>query len=259
MTDDTSHLDNDREIIRNGAKKIQGVFSRQSVGRGSDTSQRKTIEKVYWSVMERDDGNFVIKPLNSEFVPIGVRQIVSRNEFLAEFSPEPEFYVNKVYPAMEAMARSEDSRSSGSDSDVEQKRTAAVDEDNVRASFGLGLTYLDEGEQQKAQDLFDRLAQLKAPFQKEHKHLFNDFGINMRKNQMFDQALQYYKRAEMLVQDDEHLFHNIARCYYEKGDVEECKRYLKKSLRVNPLLEESQLFWEYLKEQGIVGRNEIPG
>ena len=60
----------------------------------------------------------------------------------------------------------------------------------------------------------------------------------------------YDLRAAELVDDDEHLFHNIARCYYDKGDVEECKRYLKKSLSVNPDFKESRLFWEYLKKQG---------
>jgi tetratricopeptide (TPR) repeat protein len=99
---------------------------------------------------------------------------------------------------------------------------------------------------------------LEAAFEEEHKHLFNDFGINMRKNKMYDQALQYYLRAEELVRNDEHLFHNIARCYFEKGNVEACKEYLLKSFAVNPNLEASRQFWVYLKGKGYVKDGEGP-
>ncbi len=110
----------------------------------------------------------------------------------------------------------------------------------------------------KANDIFERIVGLEAAFEEEHKHLFNDFGINMRKNKMYEQALQYYLRAEELVTNDEHLFHNIARCFYEKGDIKGCKKYVAKSLRVNPNLKESKMFWAFLKSKGHVAEGEDP-
>lgn len=248
-----------QEIVRDGAEKIKGVFSTQSVAKvGTGTTQRRTIQKTYWSGEESDDGGVQIQPLNRNYIPSGPKRTVSRDEFLSKFNPEPEFYVTTVFPAIkqvdEAVVRGEKHRDRGAaySAEFEFKQATDLDEEHVRANFGLGLTYLDRGDQLKANDIFERIVGLEAAFEEEHKHLFNDFGINMRKNRMYDQALQYYLRAEELVDDDEHLFHNIARCYFEKGDVNGCKKYLLRSLKVNPSLKESKMFWAYLKSQGQV-------
>jgi tetratricopeptide (TPR) repeat protein len=254
-----------REIVRDGAEKIKGVFSTQSVSRvGTGTTQRRTIQKTYWSGEELEDGSIAVQPLNRNYVPSGPRRTLSRDEFLTKFNPEPEFYLSTVYPAIremdEAVVRGEKHRERGAaySAEFEFKRATAIDEENVRANFGLGLTYLDRGDQVKANDIFERIVGLEAAFEPDHKHLFNDFGINMRKNKMYEQALQYYLRAEELVADDEHLFHNIARCFYEKGDIEGCKKYLRKSLEVNPELKESRMFWAFLKSEGHVDKGEGP-
>lgn len=246
----------DHDVVRDGIGRIQGVFSSQSrIKAGSGATQVRGTRKIYWSAFELDDGRIEIQPLNRHYIPAGPKDIVNHDEFLVKFSPEPEFYMSTVYPAMqenESEMRGERNRESDMPFNTQFKPGTAskVDEGNVRANFGLGLTYLDRGDQNKARDIFSRIVELDAAFEEEHKHLFNDFGINMRKNKMFDEALKYYLRAAELVTDDEHLFHNIARCYYEMGDVQGCKEYLRKSLAVNPRLRESQLFWDYLKKKG---------
>jgi tetratricopeptide (TPR) repeat protein len=253
------------EIVRDGAERIKGVFSTQTVARvGTGTTQRKTIQKTYWDAEELESGEISVQPLNRNYVPSGPRRSVAREDFLTKFNPEPEFYVSTVYPAMKeldgAIVRGEKHRERGAaySAEFEFKRAMDIDEENVRANFGLGLTYLDRGDQAKANDIFERLVDLDAAFDAEHKHLFNDFGINMRKNRMYDQALKYYLRAEQLVQNDEHLYHNIARCYFEKGNIEGCRKYLLKSLELNPGLEASLKFWAFLQEKGYVGKDEGP-
>ncbi|WP_243547112.1 tetratricopeptide repeat protein [Pseudodesulfovibrio tunisiensis] len=250
------------EVVGLGREKIKGVFSTQSVAKvGTGTTQRRTIQKTYWSVEELPGDKVSVQPLNRNYVPSGPRRDIPKDEFLSKFNPEPEFYMTTVFPAIremdDAVVRGEKNRERGAaySAEFEFKRATSIDEENVRANFGLGLTYLDRGDQVKANDIFERLVTLEAAFQSEHKHLFNDFGINMRKNRMYDQALKYYLRAEELVQNDEHLFHNIARCYFEKGDIANCRKYLKKSLEVNPELKESKLFLEYLRKQGHLGPN----
>ncbi|MDD3313734.1 MAG: hypothetical protein PHP91_16510, partial [Pseudodesulfovibrio sp.] len=80
-----------REVVRDGAEKIKGVFSTQSVSRvGTGTTQRRTIQKTYWSGGELDDGRFEVQPLNCNYVPSGPKQVVEREEFLSKFNPEPE-------------------------------------------------------------------------------------------------------------------------------------------------------------------------
>jgi tetratricopeptide (TPR) repeat protein len=265
MDEQGQGAENRHEIVRDGAEKIKGIFSTQTVAKvGTGTTQRKTIQKTYWDAEELDTGEISVQPLNRNYVPSGPKRSIPRDDFLTKFNPEPEFYVSTVYPAIKemdgAIVRGEQHRERGAaySAEFEYKQAMAIDEENVRANFGLGLTYLDRGDQAKANDIFERLVGLEAAFDIEHKHLFNDFGINMRKNKMYDQALQYYLRAEQLVQNDEHLFHNIARCYFEKGNIEGCKKYLLKSLEVNPSLEASLKFWAFLKDKGYVGKDEGP-
>ena len=252
-----------REVVRDGAEKIKGIFSTQSVNKvGTGTTQRRTIQKTYWCCEELEDARIEVQPLNCNYVPSGPKQAIDRETFLAQYNPEPEFYMSTVFPAMkeldDTIVRGEELRKRGAaySAEFEFKRATSVDEENVRANFGLGLTYLDRGDQAKANDIFERLVGLDAAFEEEHKHLFNDFGINMRKNKMYEQALEYYLRAEQLVKNDEHLLHNIARCYWEKGNVKGCKEYLKKSLQVNPNLKESRQFWDFLKTKGHIGADE---
>lgn len=261
MTQQAGVQDDAKRIEGLGEEKIKGVFSTQSVVKvGTGTTQRKTIQKTFWFCEEDEEGSVQVQPLNVNYIPSGPKREVTREDFLAKFNPEPEFYVSTVFPKLqelnETIVRGEKHRARGAaySAEFEFKQATNIDEDNVRANFGLGLTYLDRGEQTKANDIFKRLVNLEAAFEGEHKHLFNDFGINLRKNSMYDQALEYYLRAEGLVEDDENLFHNIGRVYYEKGDLEKCIEYLKKSLAVNPRMEESIMFMDYLRKQG-----RIPG
>jgi tetratricopeptide (TPR) repeat protein len=198
--------------------RIKGVFSTQSIQRvGTGTTTRKTIQKMYWFVEERDDKLLDIQPLNRNYIPTGPKRKVTMEELLEKFAPEPEFYVSTVYPKMRELnmtiVKGENHRRKGEvfSAELEFGQALAVDEENVRANFGLGLTYLDRGEANKAQDIFERLVNLDAAFDQEHKHLFNEFGINLRKNKMLDQALDYYRRAENLSEADENLHYNIAR------------------------------------------------
>jgi tetratricopeptide (TPR) repeat protein len=236
---------------------IKGVFSTQSVAKvGTGSTTRRTIQKTYWSVLEKDSGLVEVQPLNKNYVPSGPKREVDKEEFLAQFNPEPEFYFQTVAPRLRELEmtveRGEKNRSEGKtySAEFEFGTALSVDEEHVRANFGLGLTYLDRGEKNKANDIFERLVKLDAAFEPEHKHLFNDFGISMRKNGMLDQALDYYLRAAELAQDDEHLHHNIARAYFEKGDIENCLASLKRSLELNPDLAESLQFLKFLESKG---------
>jgi tetratricopeptide (TPR) repeat protein len=262
MSDQQSHSQGEAKPERGkvegvGRDKIKGVFSTQTVEKvGTGTTQRKAIQKTYWFCEEGKEDTIQVQPLNKNYVPSGPSRAVAKEEFLGKFNPEPEFYVQTVYPKMRELEntikRGEDHREAGRvySAELEFKEATNVDEENVRANFGLGLTYLDRGDAIKANDIFERLVNLEAAFDQEHKHLFNDFGINLRKNKMLEQALEYYHRAERLEGNDENLFHNIARVYYELGDLEHCVEYLKRSLQLNPGMEEGKLFMEFLKKNG---------
>ncbi len=240
--------------------KIKGVFSTQTIQKvGTGTTTRKTVKKTFWYVNEIEGDLVEIQPLNVNFIPSGSKKRIARADFLDKFSPEPEFYISNVYPKMkeldETIVKGEHHREKGESFSAEMEFGSAlnIDEENIRANFGLGLTYMDRGEDKKANDIFNRLVKLDAAFEPEHKHLFNEFGINLRKNKMFDQSTDYYQRAMELVQDDENLHYNIARVYFEKQDYKKCVMHLNEALKLNPELEEARKFIQYLKDKGMLG------
>jgi len=232
---------------------IKGLFSTQTVEKvGTGTTQRKTISKMFWFCVQGEDGQVGVQALNKNMVPAGPTTMVPLEDFLVRYNPEPEMYLKTVYPKMQELAssvsRAEESRQRGAlySAQFEYENALAVDEENVRANFGLGLTYVERGEAAKAQDILGRIVGLEAAFAPEHKHLFNEFGISLRKNRMVDQSVDYYTRALALSQTDENLHYNVARAYYDKGDMEKCREHLASARAINPDHEEVKKFLEFL-------------
>lgn len=255
--DDSMPTETSESIKR---EPIFGAFSSQTVAKvGTGTTSRKTIQKAYWFAEEGvgQDGNTAVfvQPLNNKNIPSGVKEEVPLSDFLARFSPELEFYQEQVFPQMKEMnsslKRAEEQRDQGALYSAQFEFQAALDfdENNVRANFGLGLTYMERGEPEKAGDIFQRVVGLDAAFSPEHKHLFNEFGINLRKSKLHDQAVEYYTRALEMTQDDENLYYNIARAYFERGDKDDCIANLRKALAIKPDFEEVKKFIEYLEKE----------
>lgn len=240
-------------------KKIEGVFSNQEVRKvGTGTTTRKTIQKSYWYATEQPEGDLELQPLNVNYVPSGPKKRVSMDEFIEKYSPEPEFYVSNVFPKIKevnkTIARADRHRQNKEyfSAEMEYGNALRVDEDNIRANFGLGITYLERGENSKAEDILGRLVKLEGAFEEEHKHLFNDFGINLRKNGMYDQSIAYYSRALELTTHDENLYYNVARAYLEKKDPDSALDHLLKGLEVNPLQETLLKFLMWMLGKGFV-------
>lgn len=187
-------------------------------------------------------------------MPSGPKTEVPRESFLRDYNPEPEFYLQKVYPRLreleETLGRAESAREEGRtySAEFEYDKALTIDVDNVRANFGLGLTYMERGDTLRADDIFQRVVHLDAAFHEEHKHLFNDFGISLRKSGLLDQAVTYYSRALEMAPDDENLHYNIARAYFEKGDAAECIRHLETCLAMNPRHKEAKSFCAYVRK-----------
>ena len=240
-------------------ERIRGVFSSQEVRKvGTGTTTRKTVQKVFWYVEEDSDGTIMVQPLNTNYVPTGLKRPVSMEELLEKYSPEPEFYVQSVFPRMREMDDALNNgdkfreKGEGFSAEYEYSNALKLDVENVRANFGIGLTYLARGETGKADNIFDRLVHLDAAFEEEHKHLFNDFGISLRKNKMYEQAVEYYSRALELTTADENLHINMARALLEKQDYPGCLEHLFAALRLSPENETVLKFLSWMDSNNLV-------
>ena len=238
--------------------EIRGVFSTQEIRKvGTGTTTRKSVHKSFWFVEQHGD-DIECQPLNTNYVPSGPKRHITMDELIAKFSPEPEFYMNSVYPKMQELQDTLEKGDKHREKDetfaaeLEYTRALKIDKENVQANFGIGLTYLERGDTEKAQNIFERLVNLEGAFEAEHKHLFNEFGINLRKNKMLDASVKYYQRALQLSAGDENLHMNLARVFLETKDINSCVNHLLDALKIAPRHESSLKFLGWMIQKNLV-------
>jgi tetratricopeptide (TPR) repeat protein len=232
---------------------LKCVFSSESVTRiGTGVTARKQSTKSFWYVEQKDSDRFDISRISPEFMPLAREKILTREELLAEYTPEVELYHQKVEPAIRAVqkivARADRHRGRGESfsAEMEYHNALKLDSENVRATFGLGLIYLERDEQNKSESVFRTLLRMEAAFEEEHKHLFNEFGISLRKNGLFNEAVEYYRRAKTICPTDEHLEFNLARAYYELDEYAGCLHALVDCLLIDARMAEAESMARHL-------------
>ncbi|MDO9082688.1 MAG: tetratricopeptide repeat protein [Humidesulfovibrio sp.] len=249
---------------KSAPERLSGVFSQRKTAKiGSGATARKTELLSYYYVEEREDGAMLVQALTASDVPFGPKTEITREELLANYLPEPQKTQAHSQAAMspqeldvlKAVARGDKFRKRGESftAEYEYSKALSLDERNVRANFGIGLCYIERGERDKAQEVFERVVKLDAAFEDEHKHLFNEFGISLRKSGMHAEAMDYYRRALDLSSEDENLHYNMARAAYDKGDPGLSLVYLKSCLALNPKHEEALQFVDFLKRKKASG------
>ncbi len=243
------------EISMEDSKGLRGVFStegKMTIGHG--TTKRKVKKQLYVFAEEQEDGRIALRPLNDKFLPAGNATTISKGELLKSYLPEPSMYVNKVFPILRTLSRTvakgEEHLRRGEtfSAEYEFKNALRLDENHIRATFGLGLSYLQQGDTRKGEIVFRRLVKLDGAFEKKHKHLFNEFGIQLRKGKLYPQALQYYFRAYRLSRQDENLLYNIARTLCETNRLKSALFFLNKAMELNPDFSEAESLAKYVSE-----------
>jgi tetratricopeptide (TPR) repeat protein len=122
-----------------------------------------------------------------------------------------------------------------------------VDEKNLKAHFGKGKAHIALGETDKAKEHFDEMAQNNELYTEEHKHIFNELGITLRRNGMFKEALANYTKALDIDTNDEALYFNMARAYKEWGNTPEALINIQKAIKLNPQFAEALDFLKTLQ------------
>ena len=238
--------------------RIEGVFSiEKSVKIGTGTTAKRVKQSAYYYAHEDDNGVIMIQGLNANMVPFGKEVEISREHLLQDYLPEPGFYkevMGKIQEVRVSLARGDKYRKRGElfTAEFEYDKALALEEQNVRANFGIGMCYLQRGEEEKAKSVFDRIVKIEAAFQDEHKHLFNEYGISLRKSKLVDEAVEYYRRALELTQNDENLWYNLARAEYELEHYEQCAEALGKCLELAPDHDEGKKFQAFLIKKQLI-------
>lgn len=204
------------------------------------SSMTSRVNRVYWFVEQTGPDLFEARKINTHNVPSGDAEELSRSQLVESFSPQLKYYEDVVLPAMQELEgildAGDEHRENGRLYSAEGEYGIAlrIEERNVRALFGLGLVYAERKEVDRTRELLAELVQVKAAFDGKNQHLFNEFGISLRKAGLFAEAIVYYRRALDFVRNDEHLYYNLARAHYENDDWNGCLENLIMSNRLDP-------------------------
>jgi tetratricopeptide (TPR) repeat protein len=187
-----------------------------------------------------------VQLLDMNYDPLPIREKVALEEFRRRFKFVPDFRKEQLSPTEKklskalAQAEAHFNRQEYFSAEFEYNKALKLDEDNVRANFGVGKVYVAQGDLEKAREVFGKLTHIDAVLAEENKHIFNELGIELRRMGMFDEAISHYAKALSFVHDDENLLFNIARANFEKGDPGQALSYLDQALKMNPDLKEAQ-------------------
>ncbi|CCH49182.1 hypothetical protein [Pseudodesulfovibrio piezophilus] len=237
---------------------IEGVFSIERMAKiGTGTTARRVKQTATYYALQVDPTVVELQGLNNKNVPFGPKTQISKEELLADYLPLPQMYkevMGNLRKVQKSVARGDKFRKRGESFTAEYEYANALnlDEQNVRANFGIGLCLLERDEEEKAKKVFDRIIKLETAFEDEHKHLFNEYGIALRKKKLTGQAVDYYKRALELSDDDENLWYNMARVQFDREDWGKCGQAVARCLKLAPEHEEGRKMLNYLTKKGLV-------
>lgn len=226
---------------------------KSKVGTG-DTAKAAKMEN-YWLLLgvEGDAARMELLDIHEE--RSGFVDQVPLEDFWSRFEHQPEFVPKKLslgqQHADRLAARAERHLANNEflSAEFEFNKAIKLDEENVRANFGLGKTYLALGDPEKATQVFRKLSKVEAVLEPENKHIFNEFGIQLRKMGLYAEAARHYTRAINLAPRDENLWFNLGRALYEGGQRERGLGAIKKALEINPDLDEARKYLAVIQAQ----------
>lgn len=216
------------------------VSDKEQAKLGIGGTAKSTEHQIYFFAERTADGALYVQPLNGNFAPAGKKTVLEPESFLERYKPEPLVFYNRVKPAMDSLRQSMEkaekhlAENKLDRAEKEYKKALGVDGENIKAIFGLGITFLTGGKLEEAGEVFKDIMALDLAFDREHTHLFNEFGIRMRKAGMLDKALEYYQKALRLNARDEHLHFNVARIHYDAKEYARAVESLKEALAIAP-------------------------
>jgi tetratricopeptide (TPR) repeat protein len=205
------------------------------VGCGS-TAKESFIDNFY-EVKDVDQDHVKVMLLDMDDKPMGEAEVLPR-EKLKEFISCPDYFKSKksskeltVEKHVQCGDRHYD-RKEFLSADHEYSQALVIDDNHLKANLGKGKALFARGDKEGARKIFSKLSQMDSLFDVENKHVFNEFGIELRKKGLFDEAISNYQKAVSLDPNDEILYYNLGRAYYEQGDRENAISQLKLALKI---------------------------
>lgn len=227
--------------------QVLGIYSKNIKDHtGTGATMQRTETKTYYYVMRSDSGRYNVQPLNIQNIPSGLFSAMSRDNFIAAFTPEIDYYQKHPLPELQVLKEmlSEDEVSISTDSGHPKVRTLIkallTEPGNITLDINSTLA------EARLSEIVLILDNQDEKFIEEQRQEFNSAAISLRKQKLYEEAINFYGKALELNDNDQNLHFNIARAYYEIGKNSEAIAHIDRALKIDPLLESAILFKKYI-------------
>ncbi|MBM4325406.1 MAG: tetratricopeptide repeat protein [Deltaproteobacteria bacterium] len=222
-------------------------LKQEEIKLGCGSTAKNAIVDNFYQVIEVDENQVEIHLLDFSGQPIGKGSFLPKDR-LKEYIPCPDYFKNKKKPEELLIERHVQlgdhhfEKKEFFSAEYEYEQAISMNQNHLKANLGKGKTLFARGDKEGAKKVFSKLSGLETLYDKENKHLFNEFGIELRKKKMFEEAISNYLKAISIDPKDEVLYYNLGRVFYEEGRREEAIDHLKYALAINPDFQEAQEF-----------------
>lgn len=222
-------------------------LKKEEIKLGCGSTAKSTVADNYYQVVEVDEESVEMRLLDFSDQPVGKGSIIPKDR-LKEYIPCPDYFKNKRKPGellVEKHVQAGDQHYEKREffsAEYEYNRALSLNQNHLKANLGKGKALFARGEKEAAKKVFSRLSELDALYDKENKHIFNEFGIELRKKRMFQEAISNYLKAISIDPKDEVLYYNLGRAYYEEGKCGEAIDHLIHALTLKPDFQEAHEF-----------------
>jgi len=129
-------------------------------------------------------------------------------------------------------------------------RALVFEAGNLKAEFGVGKIRMAQNRKTEAEEIFKKISEANEIYDMANKHTFNEFGIYLRRQEMYEIAIQSYEKAITMDEKDVALYFNLGKAYAMKGEYQPGIEKLKEALAIQPDFPEAAEHLEkYLKDE----------
>ncbi len=232
---------------------VLGVYSQNvKTNIGTGTTAQKSVHKTYHYVTRVGETKYHVQPLNDQGIPSGMVTVLTEKKFIAAYTPELYYYQRKTLPALNSLKskidKGEEAFQKGDLDEAEHAFAGALllDPENPKANLGMGTVQCTKQNFEQLTTIIQKLLNMDTVFLEGQRQEFNIFAIALRKQSLFTEAINFYKKAIDIDKNDENLHFNIARAYFDTNSYDEALIHIEKALEIQPEFEVAEKFKKYV-------------
>ena len=241
-------------------EEISGYYIETvKISLGIGATKRSTTGENIFLAEELPNGEVKLSLLNMAGRPTSIVETVEKEEFFQRCKPKPDFVPPDKREKVDKVKEKADRHASRGNLDLQKKEynsaefefssSLELDEEHGRANYGMAKLHIEKGEVDEAKAVLDKLTNIEALFEDENKHVFNEFGIDLRRMKMFDQALDSYRKSLEINSQDPILNFNMGRALIDKKQFAEALACMDRALELKDDFPEALKLGQLLRKK----------